>query len=196
MRDYQNVTSEPDPTSPTGYSSRLGNIPGIRARGVELDSQFNFTEHLQVTLGGAFNDAVYTDWSTATCPRSYPSSVAFCNNTGKQIVGAPRWTGILGLDYQVPLASGYSAHLFGNYNYRSKHNLEQLLSPFGEQGGYSITDIGIGLTNETYELNIVSKNLFDTRYTTSVNDFSNSAPVGYDGIGAARYVGVVLRAHF
>jgi iron complex outermembrane receptor protein len=71
-----------------------------------------------------------------------------------------------------------------------------LLSPFGEQGGYAITDIGIGLTNETYELNIVSKNLFDTRYTTSVNDFSNSAPVGYDGIGPARYVGVVLRAHF
>ena len=33
VRDYQNVTSEPDPTSSTGYSSRLGNIPGIKARG-------------------------------------------------------------------------------------------------------------------------------------------------------------------
>src|SRR5262249_28062413 len=54
VRDYQNVTSEPDPPSPTGYSSRLGNIPGIRARGVELDSQLNFTERLQITLGGAF----------------------------------------------------------------------------------------------------------------------------------------------
>jgi len=196
VRDYQNVTSEPDPTSPTGFSSRLGNVPGIRARGVELDSQFNVTEHLQVTLGGAFNDAIYTDWSTATCPRSYPSTVVVCDNTGKQIVGAPRWTGILGFDYQQPLASGYSAHVFGNYTYRSKHNLEQLLSPYGEQEGYSLTDIGIGVTNEKYELNVVSKNLFDTRYTTSVNDFSNSAPVGYDGIGARRYVGVVLSAKF
>jgi iron complex outermembrane receptor protein len=34
----------------------------------------------------------------------------------------------------------------------------------------------------------------NTKY--SVNDFSNSAPVGYDGIGARRYVGVVLRASF
>ena len=200
VRDYQNVTSEADPTSPTGYSSRLGNIPGIRARGLELDASFNFTEALQITAGGAFNDAIYTDWSTATCPRSYPSSVAVCDNTGKQIVGAPRWTGILGFDYQVPLASGYSAHVFGNHTYRSKHNLEQLLSQYGEQRGYSITDVGAGVShgtgNATYELSVVSKNLFDTRYTTSVNDFSNSAPVGYDGIGARRYVGVVLRARF
>jgi len=200
VRDYQNVTSEPDPTSATGFSSRLGNVPGIRARGVELDSQFTVTEHLQVTLGGAFNDAIYTDWSTATCPRSYPTTVVVCDNTGKQIVGAPRWTGILGFDYQVPLASGYSAHFFGNHTYRSKHNLEQLLSPYGEQKGYSLTDIGAGVSygtaNATYDLNLVSKNLFDTRYTTSVNDFSNSAPVGYDGIGARRYVGVVLRAQF
>jgi iron complex outermembrane receptor protein len=75
-----------------------------------------------------------------------------------------------------------------------------LLSPYGEQVGYSITDLGLGVTygtgNATYDLNVVSKNLFDTRYTTSVNDFSNSAPVGYDGIGARRYVGVVLRAKF
>lgn len=196
VRDYQNVTSEPDPTSPTGYSSRLGNIPGIRARGVELDSQFSLTEHLQVTVGGAFNDAIYTDWSTATCPRSYPSAVVVCDNTGKQIVGAPRWTGILGFDYQVPLASGFSAHVFGNHTYRSQHNLEQLLSPYGEQKGYSITDFGLGFTHGPYELNVVAKNLFDTRYTTSVNDFSNSAPVGYDGIGPRRYVGVVLRAQF
>jgi len=200
VHDYQNVTSEPDPTSATGFSSRLGNVPGIRARGVELDSQFTVTERLQVTLGGAFNDAIYTDWSTATCPRSYPTSVVVCDNTGKQIVGAPRWTGILGLDYQVPLASGYSAHFFGNHTYRSKHNLEQLLSPYGEQKGYSLTDIGAGVSygtaNATYDLNLVSKNLFDTRYTTSVNDFSNSAPVGYDGIGARRYVGVVLHAQF
>lgn len=200
VRDYQNVTSEPDPTSPTGFSSRLGNIPGLRARGIELDAIVQFTDQLQVTAGGSFNDAKYTDWSTATCPRSYPSSVAVCNNTGRQIVGAPRWTGILGLDYEFPLASGYAVHLFGTHTYRSRHNLEQLLSEYGEQSGYSITDLGVGVRRSTaaadYELSIVSKNAFDTKYTTSVNDFSNSAPVGYDGIGPRRYVGVLLRMDF
>ncbi len=200
VRDYQNVTSEPDPTSPTGFSSRLGNIPGLRAQGVEFDALVKVTERLQVTTGGAFNDATYSDWSTATCPRSFPSSVVVCNNTGRQVVGAPRWTGLIGFDYELPLASGYSAHFFGNHIYRSKHNLEQLLSEYGEQAGYSLTDVGAGVThgtaNANYELSVVSKNVFDTRYTTSVNDFSNSAPVGYDGIGPRRYVGVVLRAKF
>jgi len=200
VRDYQNVTSEPDPTSPTGFSSRLGNIPGVRAQGVELDASVKVTQHLRVTAGGSFNDAIYTDWSTATCPRSYPSSVAVCDNTGKQIVGAPRWTGILGFDYEQPFVASYAVHFFGNHTYRSKHNLEQLLSPYGEQGGYGLTDLGAGVTHDTssasYELSVVATNVFDTRYTTSVNDFSNSAPVGYDGIGPRRYVGVVLSAHF
>ncbi|GFE86768.1 TonB-dependent receptor [Steroidobacter agaridevorans] len=200
VRDYQNVTSEPDPTSPTGFSSRLGNIPEIRAVGTEFDAAFRVSENLQITAGGAYNEAEYTDWSTATCPRSFPSSVAVCNNTGRQIVGAPRWTGIFGFDYQLPLASGFGAHFFGNHVYRSKHNLEQLLSPYGEQSGYSLTDLGAGITHETdsakYELSIVAKNAFDTKYTTSVNDFSNSAPVGYDGIGPRRYVGVILRSSF
>jgi iron complex outermembrane recepter protein len=200
VRDYQNVTSEPDSTSPTGFSSRLGNIPGLRARGTEFDALVHITERLQVTAGGAFNDAVYTDWSTATCPRSFPSSVAVCDNTGWQIVGAPRWTGIVGLDYELPIASSYSAHFFGNHTYRSKHNLEQLLSEYGEQSGYSITDLGAGVTRDTanarYELSVVAKNAFDTQYTTSVNDFSNSAPVGFDGIGPRRYLGVVLHVSF
>lgn len=145
VRDYQNVTSEADPTSPTGYSSRLGNIPGVRAQGAEFDAYVNVTERLQLTAGGAYNDAIYTDWATATCPRSFPSTVAFCDNTGKQIVGA---------------------------------------------------GVTHGTSGAEYELSVIAKNVFDTRYTTSVNDFSNSAPVGYDGIGARRYVGVVLRAKF
>jgi iron complex outermembrane receptor protein len=168
--------------------------------GVELDAALNVNERLSFSFGAAFNDAEYTDWSTATCPRSYPSSVAVCNNTGRQIVGAPRWTGIIGFDYEIPLASGFGAHFFGNHTYRSEHNLEQLLSEYGYQKAYSLTDLGAGITRETstasYEVSIVSKNAFDTRYTTSVNDFSNSAPVGYDGIGPQRYVGLLMKATF
>ena len=200
VRDYQNVTSEPDPTSPTGFSSRLGNVPKIRAFGTEFDASVALTDSLQITAGGAYNEATYRDWATATCPRSFPSSQAVCDNTGRQIVGAPRWTGILGFDYERPLASGFAAHVFGNHVCRSRHNLEQLLSEYGEQAGYSLTDVGAGIKRDTgfgkYELSLVAKNVLDTRYTTSINDFSNSAPVGYDGIGPRRYFGVILRSSF
>ena len=75
-----------------------------------------------------------------------------------------------------------------------------MLSPYGYQGDYTVTDLGVGLTRDTgsftYELSLVGKNIFDTQYTTSVNDFSNNAPVGFDGIGPSRYVGLVLRLLF
>lgn len=201
VRDYQNVTSEPDPTSATGFSSRLGNIPGLEARGVEFDLAFNVGGGLSFNVGGAYNKATYTDWSTATCPRSFPATIVVCDNTGKQLVGAPKWSTTIGFDYEREIPGlGVSIHLFGNDAYRSGHNLEQLLSPYGWQKGYHITDLGVGVIREfgtvRTEFSIVAKNAFDTKYTTSVNDFSNTAPVGFDGIGPRRYVGALLRANF
>lgn len=198
VRDYQSVTSEADPTSATGFSSRLGNIPEIRAQGVELEGNWRISRAFSINFGGAYNDAIYTDWSTATCPREYPTTTAVCNNTGKQIVGAPKWNAILGFNFEQEIgASGVSLLAFANDTYRSSQNLEQLLSSYGVQKDYHITDAGIGLAKSINgrrtELNVVAKNLFDEKYTTSVNDFSNNAPVGYDGIGPRRYVGVLLR---
>jgi len=200
VEDYQAVTSVADVTSPTGFSSVLGNIPEIRARGVELDAAYSVTPSLQLNFGAAYNDAVYTDWATATCPRNAPATITVCDNTGRQIVGAPKWTGVIGVDYEFALAGNFMGRVFGNHTYRSEHNLEQLLSPYGWQGDYTVTDLGVGFTRDTrgatYEVNLVGKNVFDTHYTTSVNDFSNNAPVGYDGIGPHRYVGVDLRILF
>lgn len=201
VRDYQATTSIPDATSSTGFSSVLGNIPGIRAYGVEWEAALQPVTGLTLTAGGSYNNAKYSDWSTATCPRAFPSSVVTCDNSGRQVVGAPRWTLIFGFDFehQIP-DTGLTLHAFGNDNYRTRHNLEQLLSPYGWQKTYHVTDAGIGvianISGVETEFSVVAKNLFDTRYTTSINDFSNNAPVGYDGIGPRRYVGALLRAKF
>ncbi|MDF8334687.1 TonB-dependent receptor [Novosphingobium cyanobacteriorum] len=203
VRNYQNVTSYKDDASATGFSSRLGNIPGLRARGVELDGHLRVSDALSFNFGGAFNDAVYTDWSNATCPRNVVTTKdnPTCNNTGKQVVGAPKWNVIIGFNVDQPIGdSGFTLRVFANDTWRSSHNLEQLLSPYGFQKGYHLTDAGIGVAKELggveTEFSIVAKNLFDTQYTTSVNDFSNNAPVGYDGVGPRRYVGALLRVKY
>jgi iron complex outermembrane receptor protein len=201
VRDYQAVTSIPDATSSTGFSSVLGNIPALRARGVEIDGTLSPFDGLTINFGGAYNDAVYTDWANATCPRSYPASVPTCDNTGRQIVGAPKWVGVLGFNFERELGgSGLSLYVYGNDTYRSRHNLEQLLSPYGWQDSYHLTDAGIGVITEVggvrTQIGVAAKNLFDVKYTTSINDFSNNAPVGYDGIGPRRIVSAVVRATF
>lgn len=199
VKDYQATTSTfvgttgPNATI-TGYRSDFGNIPEITARGVELDGAFNATSNLVLNFGAAYNHAVYTDWEEATCPQE--SSAAICDNTGKQIVGAPRLTGIIGADYRLPLAYGFTGHAFFSTVFRSKQNLESQLSEYGEVSGYSVTDGGIGIITNTknkFEINLVAKNLFDKRYTTSVNNFNNTYPVGWDGMGTFRYIGLVLK---
>ncbi|MBT2132873.1 TonB-dependent receptor [Croceibacterium sp. LX-88] len=201
VRDYQAVTSIADTNSSTGFSSVLGNIPGIRAQGIEIDGTLTPFDGLTINFGGAYNDAVYTDWANATCPRAFPSSIPTCDNTGKQIVGAPKWVGIIGFNFEREVgSSGVSFYAYANDTYRSKHNLEQLLSPYGWQDSYHLTDAGIGIITEIAgartQIGIAAKNLFDVQYTTSINDFSNNAPVGYDGIGPSRTINAVVRATF
>jgi iron complex outermembrane receptor protein len=201
VRDYQAVTSIADTTSPTGYSSVLGNIPGIRAQGIEIDGTLVPFEGLTINFGGAYNDATYTDWANATCPRSYPATIPICDNTGRQIVGAPKWSGVLGFNFEREVGqSGLSLYAFANDTYRSGHNLEQLLSPYGWQDSYHLTDAGIGVITDVggvrTRIGVAAKNLFDVQYTTSVNDFSNNAPVGFDGIGPRRTVSAIVRATF
>ena len=197
VKDYQATTSVIDNTTATGYRSQLGNIPGIDLMGVELDSAYYPTSYLSFNLGGSYNHARYSDWHNATCP--VESTQAVCDNTGKQIVGAPELTGIFGVDVHKPIDYGLTAHGWVNSVVRSSQNLDSLLSVYGKQSTYQVTDIGVGLftgQKNRYEVNLVGNNIFDTRYTTSVTSFSTSAPVGYDGLGLRRYVGLVLRASF
>ena len=92
-------------------------------------------------------------------------------------------------------------HLFGNDSLPLHATTSSsCCREYGYQKAYHLTDLGVGVIRDfgevRTELSIVAKNVFDTQYTTSVNDFSNTAPVGFDGIGPRRYVGALLRASF
>ena len=190
VEDYQAITSELDPTAASGYSSILGNIPEIRARGVELDART--TRHRDCASTSVWHSTTPSTpigrprRARAPCrrPRCFattPASRSLGRRSGPE---SSVWT-------MSANCNGFMGRVFANHTYRSEQNLEQLLSPYGYQGDYTVTDVGFGFTRDagsvTYELNIVGKNVFDTQYTTSVNDFSNNQPVGFDGIGPRRY---------
>jgi iron complex outermembrane receptor protein len=118
-----------------------------------------------------------------------------CDNTGKQVVAAPKVIVNLGADYRHHLSAGYTGHVWFNNVYRSRQNFDNNLSSYGWQEGYSVTDFGIGLIGQhgKFELDLVAKNLFNTQYTTSING-AGSDRVTYDGMGAPRTVALVFHA--
>jgi iron complex outermembrane receptor protein len=204
VRNYQQTTEVFDPATTAlknngtlFYQAILGNIPEIIARGVEVEGTYVPTRWVSFNYGVVYNHAVYQDWSQATCPNelNVKSSTTTCDNTGRQIVGAPRFTSTVEVDFHQTIVNGYEAHFWAANVYRSQQDFDNNLSRYGIQGAYGLTDAGIGIVSPSkrFELDFVGRNVFDKQYTTSVNVNSNGS-IGYDGMGEPRWVGVELHA--
>jgi iron complex outermembrane recepter protein len=202
VRNYQQTTSVFDSATTAikddgtlYYQSILGNIPEIIARGLELDSSYQVTRHLNLRLGAVYNHAVYQSWHTATCPNELDvkSSTTVCDNTGRQIVAAPRFTSTVTADYSQALFHEFQGHLWVSSVYRSQQNFDPNLSRYGVQGAYALTDVGFGIVSPDgrFEIDAVGRNVFNKQYTTSVN-VGTDGTIGYDGIGDPRWIGAQI----
>lgn len=196
--DYQANLQSQDPTKAAGnFQSVTGNIKGIEMRGVELETTWNAYKGTNVFVNAAYNNAVYTDFANAPCAVEVGQKTP-CNYTGKTIPNAPAFTVNFGADYRRPLGYyGLDGVVFVNNSFRSGANMAPDLSQYGWQHAYHITDGGLGVAthNGKYNLTLIARNIFDTRYLTSVGSLSStSAALGTQG--EARYFGVNFRTNF
>lgn len=186
----------------TVYRSTLGNIKGIQMRGVELETNWNATQGLNLFLNGSFNHAVYTDFKNAPCPPELNQKTA-CDQTGLTLPNAPQFTANYGFDYKVPLGFGkfndygLQWHAFLVDSYKSAANYNAGLSNSGKQGAYHVTDggIGVGTKSGQYNLDLVGRNIFDTLYLTTAGQISGTG-AAQGTYGDGRYYGVHFRAKF
>jgi iron complex outermembrane receptor protein len=175
VTDYQaNLTVE-DPTSSSGTRTYLGNIPGVRARGLELEANFAATRNLKLNLNASYNRAIYLDFTTAAPDTSVTRIVNFA---GRQLHGAPKVIVNAGLDYSQPLGR-LLGRVFINNAYRSGSYLASSQSEYTYQRAYSVTDAGISIggLDGRYEFQVVAKNLFDKSYATGAGTYSSSGAV-------------------
>ena len=191
VTDYQANLTVDDLTSTTGTRTYLGNIPGVRARGLELEANYAATRNLKLNLNASFNRAIYLDFST-TAPDT--SVTRIVNFAGRQLHGAPKVIVNTGFDYTHPLGR-LLGRLFVNNAYRSGTYLASSQSEYTYQRAYALTDAGISLGSQDgrYEFSMVANNLFNKAYATGAGTFSSSSAVtlqpGYD-----RSLAAVFRA--
>lgn len=194
ITNYQGVLTEANPTAqdPLATRSYLGSIPGVRARGIELETAFAVTPNFRLNLNGAYNEAEYTDFSTT---RPDVSVTQLVNLKGKQLHGAPKVTLNYGFDYTKYVGAGFSGKIFLNNTYRSGAYLASNQSENTWQEAYTLTDGGVGVQkdNGKYELSLVARNLFDKHYATGKGTYGGSGAVS-EQPGFARSVGIVFRA--
>jgi len=191
ITDYQSNLTVEDTTSTSGFRTYLGNIPGVRARGLELEANYAATRNLKLNLNASFNRAIYLDYTTLAPDTS---SAQLVNFAGRQLHGAPKVIVNAGVDYSHPIGS-YLGRVFLNESFRSGTYLAASQSPNTWQSAYSLLDGGVsfGTRDGRYELSLVAKNLLDKDYATGAGSYSGSGAVsaqpGYD-----RTFAVVFRA--
>ncbi|MDD2724371.1 MAG: TonB-dependent receptor [Methylovulum sp.] len=202
VEGFQSQLQVVDTTTQSGFNTILGNINGIRLRGIELETNWLAYKGLSLFMNGSYNNAVYTDFKNAPCPAELNNSGA-CDQTGLQIPNAPEFTANFGADYKLPFGLGLwndlglQWHAFIVNSYKSRANYNASLSASGWQDAYHVTDAGLGVSskNGQYNLDLVGRNVFDTIYLTNAAQFSStSAPSGT--YGEARYFGVHFRTSF
>jgi len=176
LTDYQSNLTVPDASQQSGFRTYLGNIPGVTAKGIELETAFAVSPNLSVNLAGAYNRATYDEFFT-TLPDI--STTQMADYSGKQLHGAPKTTLTYGFDWHQAFGEGYGWNLFLNNAYRSDAYLIPSQSEFALQEAYNVTDAGIGIDrgNGKYKLTLIVKNLFDENYKTGGGTYSSTSAV-------------------
>lgn len=149
----------------TAYTAYTGNVPKVRAQGLELDGVYSGITNTTIRFSGAYNDAYYVEFPNSAQPveNGYTGADPFRDISGETLPGAFKYSFNIGVDYRVPVLGKHEFHSSINTSYNSKFNSDNALSSYGWVEGSTTTDfsIGIGKNKGEFDVNLVVKNLLD-----------------------------------
>ncbi|WP_052417131.1 TonB-dependent receptor [Cellvibrio mixtus] len=204
IKDYQQTSRifdeysttlarQADPNAPDRYTNATANIPKVRSRGLEIDSIYSGIPNTTLRFAGAYTDSTYEEFTNSAQPseNGYTGAPPYQDVSGETLPGASKVSFNLGVDYRLPVFDGKEFHTSLNAQYNSKFNSDNSLSSYGWIEGRTLVDFGIGLGNskQTFDVNLVVKNLFDddTPSTRTWNSYTPATP---------RWIGVTFSGRF
>ena len=161
---------------PVAVTLHVGNAGKYRAQGVELDLSYAARESLSLRGSLYYNDAKYRDYIGACytgqtiaqgCDQLFNSATGAYTSQdydGRRGSHAPKWTAIVGFDWETALAGSELRLGFGaDSRYTSSYYLGETLSPFQKQDGYVDLNSVIRLLHDSrkWEVALIGRNLLD-----------------------------------
>jgi hypothetical protein len=160
------------------YTAASGNVPGVRAFGVELDGVYRGINYTSIRFAGSYNNATYTDFKNMAVPldlaysaaTGQPPAPAYRDVTGMTLPGAAKYTFNVGPELRFPLQllgveipGNQEFHANFNTSFTSGYYSDPLLSSYSWIKPNSTTDlsIGIGRLDKGFDLSFVAKNVFN-----------------------------------
>ncbi|WP_162932269.1 TonB-dependent receptor [Solimonas sp. K1W22B-7] len=147
------------------FASVAGNVPKVRAQGVEIDGVYTGIKNTSLRFSGAYNDAYYKEFPNLAKPveRSNEQPETYRDASGETLPGASKWSFSVGANHSLPLANNKVFRSGFTTNYVSSFNSDNALSEYAVIGGYSTTDLSLGFGDSRgrAEVGFFVKNVFD-----------------------------------
>lgn len=145
------------------YVSAAGNVPKVRAQGVEIDGVYTGFRNLEIRYAAAYNDAYYKSFPTIANPVERANEGPFRDASGDTLPGVSKWSGNIGLTHTLPLANEKQLRSSVTTSYATKFNSDNALSSFGVIPAQTLTDASLtfGDSAGRAEVSFFVKNVFD-----------------------------------
>jgi outer membrane receptor for ferric coprogen and ferric-rhodotorulic acid len=193
IKDYQQTSRifdeysttlarQAEPKAVDIYTNATANIPKVEARGIEIDGIYSGIPNTTLRFAGAITDAEYVEFTNSAQPSedSFPGADPYKDVSGETLPGASKYSFNIGADYRLPIGNGKEFHTNLNAQYNSKYNSDNSLSSYGWIEGRTLVDFGIGIGNadQTFDVSLIVKNLFDddTPSTRTWNSYTPANP--------------------
>lgn len=182
-----NIATGIDP--PIAYTTATGNVPEVRADGLEIDGVFRGIPNTQLRFALAYTDAYYEHFPNSAQPseNGYAGAPAYRDVSGETLPGAGKFSGNVGVDWRLPVGDSREVHVSANVAYLGKYKSDTSLSDYSWIPGRSLVDlsVGFGRIDGGFDVSLLAKNVFDddTSLATTWNSYTPPEP---------RWVGVVF----
>lgn len=173
------------------YTSGVGNVGKVVARGLELDAAYNVTPRLSVRFTGTYTDARYRSSVLLALPSERANEGQFYDGNGLTLQNAPKVQFSFTPQYSTPVGGNKVLRASVSYSYSGRENTDASLSAYSWKPASGIADLSIGLgrTDETWDFNLVVKNLLDEKW-------GNATWSTYNVNTSPRWIGLTAKARF
>jgi iron complex outermembrane receptor protein len=155
------------------YTTATGNVPKVRAKGLEIDGAFSGIPNTQLRFAIAYTDAYYVSFPNAAQPNEngFTGAPAYHDISGEPLPGSPKLSGSVGVDYRRDAFGDREIHVSANVAYAGANNTDNALSTYGWIPSTTVVDlsVGVGRPSNGFDVSLIVKNALDEDTPTAVS---------------------------
>jgi iron complex outermembrane receptor protein len=185
----------PSPSAPCFGEFETFNAGNAEAKGAELELMWLPLEHLTIAATYGYLDAKFKNLylpNASVYSILSGQTIDLRNQSGQDMLRAPRNKGSLEVKYELPLGAGGQLETSGNYSYTADQRGE--LEPYAIQPSYGLFDARLTWVSpqSEYEVSLWGRNLANKAWIAHIYTIANEV---FGVYGEPRTYGVSLSWH-